>query len=83
MFQILRNIGYTRVMSVGLCARFQHEYFLSIDLLVSPLFAPNPSDSNRVHYERGIFFCILPSKCAILFSNVTIFCFFSIGSDED
>jgi hypothetical protein len=75
MFQILHDIGYTTVLADGLCARFQHEQFLPIDLLTSPVFAPNPSETNRVHYERSVFFCILPSKCAFALGNIEMILF--------
>ena len=68
--QIFRDIGYSSVLADGLCARFRHEDFLPIDLLSSPVFAPHPSPANRVHFERSIYFCTLPSKCTKALWNI-------------
>jgi len=58
--QILYDIEYTKQIGDGLCARFQHSHFLSIDILVSPIYGPHPSKINTVEYEQHIIFCNLP-----------------------
>ena len=82
MLQILHDIGYRTVIADGLRGRFEHEHFLPIDLLVSPVFAPDPCETNRIHYERGIYFCTLPSKFSSLFSTTARHFLFSLGQDE-
>ncbi|CAF4168540.1 unnamed protein product, partial [Rotaria magnacalcarata] len=64
--QILMDVGYTNVLGDNLCARFEHECFLPVDLFTSPLYGPDPSKTNTTIYEEHIIFCNLPGK----FSNI-------------
>ena len=49
-------------MICGICARFEHEKFLQVDILTSPLYAPDPC--NVVSFEKfgSLMFCDLSSK---------------------
>ncbi|CAF1096615.1 unnamed protein product [Adineta ricciae] len=59
---ILIDIGYKKVIGDGLCIRFQHEAFLSIDLLSSPVFGDHLTESNTIESDADIKFCTLPSN---------------------
>lgn len=56
------DVGYVKVMGDSLCARFQHQLLLSVDILTSPIYAPNPCDINLIEYPDAILVCDLPSK---------------------
>ncbi|CAF1318708.1 unnamed protein product [Rotaria sordida] len=56
------DVGYTNVLGDKLCARFEHVYFLPVDLLVSPVYGPDPSKNNTIVYEEHIIFCNAPNN---------------------
>jgi hypothetical protein len=49
-------------MGGGICARFEHEKFLQVDILTSPLYAPYPCDVDSFEEYGSLMFCDLPSK---------------------
>jgi hypothetical protein len=58
----LIDVGYTKVIGDGICACFQHERFLSVDLLTSPIYAAHPSEFNTIEDDENIIFYSLSSK---------------------
>ncbi|UJR29846.1 hypothetical protein I4U23_017389 [Adineta vaga] len=57
--EIIIAAGFDKVLGDGLCARFNHKYYLSVDILTAPTYGPIPNEQNRIN-DRGIFFCDFP-----------------------